>query len=322
MQTIKIAIPSDANYVDGLLVTAGSIALHASRDVKLEIIVLDGGVTSEQYRYIASRLELLHPHVSLVSARITTETFSRFPEWHGNRMAYARFLIPDLMPSSDYVIYTDSDMLWKIDVAELWRQRRPDMTLLAVHDPKAAGAGARAWQERYGFEFHPDSYFCGGLQFMNLTLFRERDYMRRAFDALRKYPGARFADQDALNLVIGTDVSLLDNCWMRFSYDVGKTELANPVVIHYSNELPWKRSRRCQAITNPILEWHRINGRIRGISTWKSLRIYFGGIEIVLRRMLYYFSTIPMVRTVFFSCLRITGRSSDVRSLKHWCHVR
>lgn len=44
METVHIALPSDQNYIPGLLVTAGSIAYHASRDVELMIHVLDGGI--------------------------------------------------------------------------------------------------------------------------------------------------------------------------------------------------------------------------------------------------------------------------------------
>lgn len=44
-----------------------------------------------------------------------------FQSFHGTgKTTYARLLLPDLLSDVTYVIYTDVDILWLADIAELW----------------------------------------------------------------------------------------------------------------------------------------------------------------------------------------------------------
>ena len=124
METIDIALASDAAYFPGLLVTAASLARAASRSARLRFNVLDGGIGEENLCFLRERLSLEHPHAELRTFPVDDARFKSLRAWNGSgRMAYARLLIPGLLPESEFAIYCDVDFLWMTDVAELWKLR-------------------------------------------------------------------------------------------------------------------------------------------------------------------------------------------------------
>ena len=57
---IEVALPSDENYLCGLLVTAASMAKYMPADVTLSINVLDGGIHDETFLSFANKVTGLH----------------------------------------------------------------------------------------------------------------------------------------------------------------------------------------------------------------------------------------------------------------------
>ena len=93
-----------------------------------------------------------------------------YPKWNGNRMAYARLLLPEALPDVDYVIYCDVDFLWLRDVAELWKCRDSQYVLQSVKDMDDTVQKEECWFRKNGLPFNSEKYVCCGLSIRRRTI--------------------------------------------------------------------------------------------------------------------------------------------------------
>ena len=54
----------------------------------------------------------------MVDLQLDTSIFKRIKGLHGNWMAYARLLLPDVLPETSRIIYLDADVIVRCDIAE------------------------------------------------------------------------------------------------------------------------------------------------------------------------------------------------------------
>lgn len=284
-ERIQIALASDDNYFVGLLVTAVSIARHADADAELVFNVLSGRIASERIERLRKEIGKAHAHASVRTFDVNEERFSAFPTWHGDgRMAYARLMLPDMLPEEDFVIYCDVDFLFTADVSELWRLRRADVALQACLDDCPTTRESEAnWCARHGLQIDISHYFNSGMLIMNLRKFRENGYAGLLMDFLHRYPSAEYPDQIAMNVVI-REVGYLPQKWCRFSKTLHGAELCGAWAIHYAGTCPWIGSRMLQPITDAHFLWYRFYGSLVGKSVWASMREFLSLVAIVKRR--------------------------------------
>src|SRR5262249_47482849 len=137
-KTVDICLCCDGNAADGLVATLVSAAHHLRSDSRMRVHLVDLGLGQEladQLRHIvASRL----PRVTLEIIAFDATQLDRFPAPLGNthvpRATYARFLLPELLPNVDRVIYLDCDLLVHHDLADLYELSIGSNPLGAVLD--------------------------------------------------------------------------------------------------------------------------------------------------------------------------------------------
>ena len=283
-ETINVALAANDAYFPGILVAASSIAMYASRQVALRFCILDSAITPEHHAAFEKALIKFHSDVSVKWIPVNEETFSRFQAWKGNKMAYARLLLPEILKNEDYVVYCDADFLWMRDIAELWAMRKPSIALIGVKD----GAGwsmalEKKWFESHGFEFDIDKYFCSGLCFMNLKYFRDAKLSERCFEILSTYSDMNFPDQAALNIATKSISYIAGRQWMQFSYFLTAEEFQKGVVVHYAGAAPWKQEtiRRFsrlnwQILPDVVLLWYEVYAKALGTSCFKAICQHLG----------------------------------------------
>lgn len=317
METVQVALASDANYFPGLLVTSVSLARHASRDVALAFHVLDGGIGADNLTFLRGKLAAVHPHVKVKTYDVDATQFADFPEWNcGSRMAYARLLMAELLSNVEHVLYCDVDFLWTGNVADLWASCSDSVALQACADglSKTLAEEGRWFREK-GLAFAPDRYVCSGLLLVNLRLWRERRIGRRTMDFLEEHRDVQFADQTAFNAVVD-DIALLPRKWGRFSREVRSGELPGAWAIHFAGGAPWCSNWWTSLITPADILWYRTYGELTGLSPREARRKFIGGREYFKRRLAYWLATTPVVRTCFFVFLKAVGRGLYIPSLK------
>lgn len=296
-EKIEVALAADDGYFCGLFVTACSIAESANPDIALTFTILDGGITTAHWDMLRQRVCELHPKCDFRRLPVDEQLFAEYPAWHGNKMAYARLMLPTALPEVDWIVYCDVDFLWLRDIGELWAERDDSLAFIGVQDLHlGTRLSEKAWFEARGYPFDLDNYFCSGLCFMNLRAFREEGLVGRIKDVLDKHKDIQFPDQAALNIVTWGRRKLVDGRWQRFSERLTREDLKAGVVIHHAGDVPWKKrkgGRGIDFISDAKLLWHRANARYLGITAWQSLRKTFSPMEILRKRLAVYLFRMP-----------------------------
>ena len=132
MDTIDIALAADGGYFCGLFVTACSIAKYASPGARLRFDILDGGLSEGDWALLRDKVAAFHADTEFRRLEVNGAAFKDCLSWHGNHMAYARLLLPDLLPDADYCVYCDVDFLWMRDIAALWDEKRENIALIST----------------------------------------------------------------------------------------------------------------------------------------------------------------------------------------------
>lgn len=298
MEIIDIALASDSGYFCGLFVTAYSIAKYANKDVVLRFNILDGGIGNEDWALLKSKVGELHKEVEFRKLPVDDAMFADYPAWHGNKMAYARLMLPEVLPEVDWCVYCDVDFLWMRDIAELWKERDDKYAFIGTKD----GADwtlkrEQAWFEKHGYPFDPEKYFCSGLCFFNLKAFREQGLIRKIEAILKAHSDIQYPDQAALNIATFGQTKIVPKCWQQFHQDVTPQMVQDGCVIHYAGAIPWKVPKGAASLLRDLdLLWHQMNAEARGITVWQSLRKYMSAGNIVyyrgLRNLLYWLNRI------------------------------
>jgi lipopolysaccharide biosynthesis glycosyltransferase len=160
-----------------------------------------------------------------------------------SRMSYARLLLGEALPSSvERCLYIDTDMLFELDVAELFAEDLKGKIVAAVPD------GSEEWDReqlsRLGVE--SDHYFNAGLLLIDVVRWRSARVGVRALEYCRRARpelvgpfrfGSFFWDQDALNYVLAGQVLSLPSRWNTWAVNLNEYM---PVVIHLiTGPKPW-----------------------------------------------------------------------------------
>lgn len=319
MTQIHVALAADDNYFEGLLTTAWTIARNCSRPADLVLHILDGGIASENWHYLESRIS---PFGSTIDRIVIddAQAFATFRAYHGNsRMTYARLLLPDLLPDVQQIIYSDVDTLWVVDIAELWDSL--DLNAIIHCTPSKNSPPAEVeWCARYGYTFEHGSRFCAGMVALNLEKFRTEGLHHKMLDALAACGGkAPCNDETVLNaLVFGRkDRGFLPNRWQHMSAGQTKPLESNGCVIHYLVDTPWQSIHKYHHLfTDAHVLWHRFHAEARQISVWQSMRMPNSALDIIMCRALFLCARYcGLVRGLLRLVLTLTGKRGNISAL-------
>lgn len=205
---INIMYAGNKKVFSQMLVSAVSVANHASDAVNFYILTMDLTNINKLYRAIdeSDRLYLenivkLKNKDNKVIIIDALEAFNSFKFNNVNNMSlytpYANLrLFSDLLPLPSHIIYLDTDTICNNDIKELYDLDIENYELLAVRDVYVWGMKNKG------------KYFNSGVLYLNLDKIRETHYFEKA----RKLCNERkmvFLDQDALNYTY-TNIKLID----------------------------------------------------------------------------------------------------------------
>jgi len=319
---IHLALASDNNYFEGLLTTTWSVARNCSRANELAFHVLDGGISEQHWTFLTDRLSPFGCRVNRIAIN-DAQTFATFQTYHGNsRMTYARLLLPDLLPDVHQIIYSDVDILWAVDIAELWDSLNPNAILHCTpskHSPQAE----IEWCARFGFDFEHSTRFCAGMVVFNLDKFRAEGLHRKMLAALDACGGkAPCNDETVLNaLVFGRkDRGFLSSRWQHMSGGQKQPLEATGCVIHYLMDTPWQSIHKYHHLmTDAHMLWHRFHAEARQISVWRSMRMANSIADVIFSRALAWSAhRIALVRHFLRGILILTGKKDALPSLNDY----
>lgn len=317
MNKIHIALASDNNYFEGLLTTAWSMAYHCSDPENIVFHILDGGISNDNWDFLLTRL---HEFGCQIDRQIVDQNvrFNGFKCHHGGRMTYARLLLPELLPNVGQIVYSDVDILWLADVAELWASLNPDGVLHYVKDtvfPRAEAETTWLKENRLAIE----NRFCAGMIVMNLCKFRDEKLHMKMMDMLIKHDGhIPDNDETVLNVFMfgRQDAIPIARRWQCISRGNDDFD-SRGYVLHFADDAPWRNLHTIHhMLTNQILSWHKYHAKARQTTTWRSLRQFHSVFDILFCRILYLCAVnCGFIKSMLHLFLTIRGREDGIHCI-------
>ena len=238
-------------------------------------------VTAESARRGSSLLVEVH---YLDWSTLDRTLVERLGDWHGSAITWSRLWLPELFPELDWVVSADADVMFRGDIAELWRLRDERHWVLASRDNPMPGEAynqkAISWYRDRGLRFdRPEEYFCAGLTLFNLKAMREGGWakMRDEFLAVHDATSMPNADQCVLNYLLQEKKSLLPRGWGVFSGDENADiDWTKAGAVHFVEDMPWNRHKVTHLMSDLVMEWWKIAEGFRfQVSGFRGCRNWF-----------------------------------------------
>ena len=317
MPPIELVSAADGRFFPGLLVALGSAIASASGNFDYSVTVLDGGISSKDWKCMAFHLQRIgaEKKIELTLSRIdaTGPLMEGMPSRRGSSLTYARLVIPTILKVPK-AIYIDSDVVCLRGVEEFWTGLETGAPLVAVRDPLGV-LGRDPLTRRLPRSKHKLPYFNAGIIGMNLKSWAEPQFQSQITKLLPDAASFRYVDQSLLNLVF-------NDCWLELPDECNRlltlaacgkmgtdTELAN---YHYiGGRKPWLSTvsnfyrHAPNLLFDQMVSWICSVGQIQRTICPKS-------ISTARRKRLLYRLVLPHRARQYADALKATSNAADV----------
>ena len=262
---IPVVFAADNNYVPMLTTTIFSMLENASPERFFDVVILEKDISGHNQRLMSSFFSRFkNAALRFVNVRDILRSYDlRTSNAHISVETYYRFLIQEVLPGYDKVLYLDSDLIVRGDAAELFDTELGDNYLAAAIDIDYLGNLNMTGGERLRYSDEvlglgdPYTYFQAGVLVLNTRELRGLHSVAEWLE-LAAEPKYIYDDQDILNAQCQGHVVFLDNAWNVMNdcggriarvfsfapadvYDHYLTAYSDPKIVHYAGfEKPWK----------------------------------------------------------------------------------
>ncbi len=258
---IPIVLSADQNYVPILYTCIKSLVDCADASRSYHIFVFHTDICTKDMQVFKSGLECSFIYIDFVDVGAGAAGWHLKAKQHITVETYYRFLILELLKNCPKVIYLDSDLIIRRDVARLYDLPMDSCLLAAALDPDFIGQynGANTDTRRYCKEVlrlkNPYQYAQAGVLIFHTALLRQKTSVRRLF-RMAETGDYKYSDQDILNIVCEGRIKKLDMAWnvlagsrrhkvvksapagIQKEYEQARKE---PYIIHYAGDSkPWQ----------------------------------------------------------------------------------
>lgn len=255
MNVVPIAFAFDNNLVFPACICLSSLMMHSKEDTFYDIFILH----SEHEQLNREELDKLPTFYSncSVTYRSVGDVFDNAFEIRGiTTPAYYRLLIPELIPEYDKVIYSDVDVIFRMDLSELYSLNLGENYLAATKD-----LGLNLSQDGIAYiqsmpELHIGEYLQSGFIVINNKKILQDGLVQQLKSIAKRK--LKYQDQDTLNIVCHgkilylpleynmTDYSfyyaLVERNLLQTLYD---NEVIDNAIkhgnLHFNGHKPWKK---------------------------------------------------------------------------------
>ena len=253
-EKIPIFLASDNNYAPLISTTIASICDNTKSQVNFYI--LDGGISQEN-KFKINGLKNKFNNFTIEFINIDTKKYFEDFITTGtlNVSTYYRFLLADLKPNLNKVIYLDVDLIITGDIVKLYNENMDGFSLAACSDSSCEGNLQLC---KKNLEMDKDSkYFNAGVLLINLKEWREKNICKKLFDTEKQYRGRlENNDQDVLNKCFEKNYKELDR---KYNVVFENKEI---FIKHFAGKIkPWQadfyldKDMKPQKITDNHLFW-------------------------------------------------------------------
>jgi lipopolysaccharide biosynthesis glycosyltransferase len=180
--------------------------MNAKEDTYYDIYILHAGNVDLKKEDL-NKIPLHYKNCRINYISVGGEFDDAFEIRHVTKATYYRLLIPDLIPDYDKVIYADVDIIFRMDLSEVYNKDYSDYYIAAALDMGLSqdqkhldSIGVERWK-----------YLQAGFAILNLKKMRE-DNMVSVFKDLAKN-NYTYQDQDILNISCKGKIKFLPPCY-------------------------------------------------------------------------------------------------------------
>jgi lipopolysaccharide biosynthesis glycosyltransferase len=247
MEPVVIALASDDRYFYGLYCAVASALTHLDPARKLDVKVLDGGLSQSSRDTLSRLTDRIGGDVGLEFVPADASVFGKATLGPGqSHMTYCRILLPHLL-DVPRLIYLDCDVLVFRDLSELFDlELSPSKVLAAVRDSETLSLSQDSLVLAKAMNLPAEAaYFNCGVMLMNLDELRRQHFFESAVDFLNRWSGKyRFWDQSAINFLLHRQIDDLPEHLNRASWRFDAQQNNDlDCVLHYTTSAPWVRRR-------------------------------------------------------------------------------
>ena len=255
MNTVPIAFAFDRNLVLPACVSLSSLLTNAHEDTFYDIFILHSALIGQDCAML-DRLPKLYGNCRITYREVGTAFSDAFEIRGITEPAYYRLLIPELIPEYDKILYADVDIIFRLDLADLYNTDLGDNYLAGTYDlgMNLGADGQKHIDSTLGLS--QTDYLQSGFIILNSKAIRENGLLEQfRQEAKKRY---KFQDQDILNIVCrGRKLAIPWKYNMTdysFFYAMNKRELlsakyANSDIneaistgnLHFNGHKPWKK---------------------------------------------------------------------------------
>ena len=267
---VVIATGANDAFAMPLAVTLYSALVNLEAGRVARVFILDGQIDAASKQKIENVVRRTGRQVELTWIRAELGELGDLvvSRWHAS-ICYLRLRLPHLLPPDiSRVIYLDSDVVVEGDLARLWEQPLDGHFALAVQnfDPRVMGEALPGPVRELGID--PQLPYCNsGVMVMNLPRWREHQVLERVVAFSRRFERhIESADQDGINVAIGSDWGLLDPRWNVQLLTLRACDLHVPMTAT-AREAHWRRLEREAYVlhyTGGRKPWHHLYLRSMG----------------------------------------------------------
>lgn len=189
--------------------------------------------------------------------------FEGIEKYHNSHATYVKLLLPELLPSLDWVLYVDCDTLGLGDVSEIFAELDPSKLIVGSRDIPGFNLGPDVespWLASRGLAFGPVA-ICAGVMLINLKAMREKGITEKCLDFLRTYGSPPLADQTVFNVICRGAIAELSPRWGVFSMCPSGVDFSRPAIIHFPADVPWRRTRLNKLDHDFVALWYAAQGK-------------------------------------------------------------
>ncbi|MDL2235499.1 polysaccharide pyruvyl transferase family protein [Christensenellaceae bacterium OttesenSCG-928-L17] len=156
-----------------------------------------------------------------------------------SKETYFRYILADVLPDKDKVLYLDADILVVGDISKLYNTDISKYYMAGAEDPHILADG---YKPTVGFG-HKDLYVNAGVLLFNLTKIRQDNMVQKLFSNTLKYWNRiKYQDQDILNITFRGHIRKIDKRYNFVWYNVQNniSSYSDAAIFHYiGGNKPW-----------------------------------------------------------------------------------
>ncbi|MEY4731165.1 MAG: hypothetical protein RL681_111 [Candidatus Parcubacteria bacterium] len=300
-ETVAVVFSSDDTYAMLLGVALCSLFENKKGDYPIHVFVIDGGISAKN----KERLGILKKRYNFAITYVIPDKrlFASIPVVHLPLEAYYRIAIGRMIPSTyRRAVYLDCDVIVRKDIIELFTADLAGKTVGAVADclQDVRKRHLEKLCRSIALLEIPEklTYFNSGVLLIDMERWREREIEEKLFAFICRHPELWAADQDALNIVLLGDRTILAATYNLLAEFAHEQNEKDPLIVHfvgggkpwyllsalpyqseyvrYANKTPWKKEKYRKLMDVPFAKKYHLYPIVWSLWTaYKKTKGYF-----------------------------------------------